>query len=144
MGHPVKDYDDDLLIADLAEGQLTYAQIGRRHGLSASQVGKIARGVHRPELQAEILAAAAGVREQAQRLGATLARTAWARLGRLVSAADVADEIQRKAAVDILKMADHAAPPPAPPGKGQTGPDLTGLSDETRRRILAELGGPDS
>ena len=142
MGHPVKDYNDELLIADLAEGQLTYGQIGERHGLSASQVGRIARGVNRPELQTEILAAAAGVREQARRLGATLARTAWARLGRLVSAADVADEVQRKAAVDILKMA-HDTPPPAA-AKAKTGPDLTGLSEDTRRRVLAELGGPES
>ena len=144
MGQPVKDYNDELLIADLAEGQLTYAQIGQRHGLSASQVGKIARGVHRPELQGEILAAAAGVREQAQRLGATLARTAWARLGRLVSAADVADEVQRKAAVDILKMAHGDAPTPATPGRPNAGPDLTGLSDQTRRRVVAELGGPET
>ncbi len=143
MGQPVKDYNDESLIADLAEGQLTYGQIGERHGLSASQVGRIARGACRPELRAEILAAAAGVREQSQRLGATLARTAWARLGRLVSAADVSDEIQRKAAVDILKMAHGDAPPPAA-GKPNVGPDLTALSDDTRRRVLDELGGPDA
>ncbi|NLF32092.1 MAG: hypothetical protein GX591_14550 [Planctomycetes bacterium] len=143
MAEPTKHYDDDLLIADLAEGQLNYGQIGQRHGLSASQVGRIARGEVRPELHARILEAAAGVREQSRRLGATLSRAAWARLGRLISAPDVPEEVQRKAAVDILKMAqDDAAA--AADGRAKAGADLTGLSDQTKRRVLAELGGPET
>ncbi len=50
-------YNDNQLVQLLARGELSDRQIAERLGLSPSQVGRIARGEKRPELQPRILAA---------------------------------------------------------------------------------------
>ena len=144
MGQPGAHYDEDELVMDLAEGQLSYREIAAKHGISVRYVGYLIEGKRRPELQGRIEASAMAIRRQARRLGGRLTRTAWARLGTLAAAEKgVADETQRKAAVDILKIAQ--ADGQDDPRKHTSGPgaDLTDLSDETKAKVLAELGGPD-
>ncbi len=51
-----QDYDEEL-VQLLARGELSDRQIAARVGLSPSQVGRIARGEKRPDLQPKILAA---------------------------------------------------------------------------------------
>jgi len=108
------DYDDNALIMDLAEGQLSFRQISIKHGLSLDYVGRIARGDRRPELRAQIDAATLVTVRQSRRLGVRLARVAWIRLSRLAAAEKgVANETQREASVSILKLArtDEQADP---------------------------------
>ncbi len=73
-----KDYDDEL-VRLLARGELSDRQIGERLGLSASQVGRIARGEKRPDLQPKILGA------MRQNL-----KAAWKNGGRLDAESDTA------------------------------------------------------
>jgi len=49
-----KDYDDELLVRLLARGDLTYAQVAQRVGISPAMVGSINQGRHRPDLQAAL------------------------------------------------------------------------------------------
>jgi len=129
---------------DLAEGRLNFRQISIKHGLSLDHAGRIARGTRRPELQEKIDAAALAILRQSRRLGVGLTRVAWSRLGNLAGAGEgVADETQRKASVDILKLAptDEQVAPARSAGCG--GPGLTDLSDATKAKVLAELDGPE-
>ncbi len=136
-------YNENQLIVDIAEGRLMFSEIAAKHGVDASYVGKIARGSRRPELTAQIEKAAECIRRQNRRLGSNLTRVAWTRLGRLTVAAEgVADETQRKAAVDIIKLDAADAPPPQAAAAASAGPDLTNLSDQTKDKVLSELGGP--
>ncbi len=50
-------YDDDQLVQLLGRGELTDQQIAERVGISAAQVGRIARGENRPDLHPKICAA---------------------------------------------------------------------------------------
>ncbi len=70
----VRTYSDEKLINLLAQGDYTYTQIGRAVGLSKAQVGKIARGERRKDLQTRIRAARRAFLEQAERLGIQWAR----------------------------------------------------------------------
>ena len=143
MGRVRAEYDEDELIIDIAEGALSYREIAAKHGISERYVSYLAHGARRPELQPRIAAIAQAIRRQSRRLGAKLTRVAWARLGHLAGAKEgIPDEIQRKAAVDILKIVqadDETDPPEAAVSHG---PDLSALSDETKTKVLAELGGP--
>ena len=135
-------YDENQLIMDIAEGRLMFSEIAAKHGIDASYVGKIACGRRRPELMAPIEAAAVMIRRQNRRLGSHLTRVAWSRLGKLTAAPkDVADETQRRAAVDIIKL-DAADAPTPKAAKPPAGPDLTDLSEPTKSKVLTELGGP--
>lgn len=144
MGQVCSNYDEDELVMDLAEGQLSYREIAAKHGISVRYVGYLIEGKRRPELQARIDAAAMVIRRQARRLGGRLTRTAWARLGQLAGAKEgVADETQRKAAVDILKIAQADGQDDPPKAASSSGADLTALSEDTKTKVLAELGGPE-
>ena len=50
-------YDDDEMVALIAEGRLGYKEIGERLGVAATMVSKIANGRGRPDLQGRINAA---------------------------------------------------------------------------------------
>ena len=50
----VKWYRDGELVELIAGGEHTYAEIGRRVGLSEAHVARIARGTRRPRLQVKI------------------------------------------------------------------------------------------
>lgn len=105
MGKPKKKYDDEELVLDIANGVMTYRQIGAKHGLAKGSIGRIARGECRPELQTRIDAATWGMHEQARRMGARLASAAMTCLGKIIADDSTAGhETRRKAAVDILKF----------------------------------------
>ena len=113
MGTPHTDYDEDGLAMDIARGSLTYEELAEKYGLSVVYVGQISRGEARPEIQKKIDAITDGMLKQAKRLGTRLAGTALGRLGVLVAHSSQApEEVQRKAAVDILKfsMGDPSRP----------------------------------
>ena len=145
MGTQRSQYDEDVLVADLAYGEMTQKAIAEKHGLSEIFVGQLSRGERRPELQARIEAVNEGMLEQTRRLGKRLAATAMARLGSLVAASSKApEEVQRKASMDILA---HALGDPSKPDQSvnvhqSNGPDLAGLTDDTKAAVLKELGGP--
>ena len=139
-------YDDDEIVLDMAKGELTQAQIAKKHRLTAMFVSQLLRGERRPELQARIDAACDGFLEQAKRLGKRLAPGAMARLGDLASAdGKTPAEVKRKAAVDILR---YSIGDPSRPEfnvvqhQQQQGPDLTALSPELKRKVIKDLDGP--
>ena len=66
------EYDEDLLVELIAEGELSYRQVAAKTGICWSMVARIARGERRRELQERIAAAVEGYRAKAQRLGVRL------------------------------------------------------------------------
>ncbi len=136
----LKDYDDEKLIEALAAAEKPYSQIAAAVGLSASTVGRIARGELRPELLPRINAAARAHFAGARRLGARGARHAVATLIELTGDADANIETRRKAAGDILKFAaDGNDPDPA----AAAGPkQFPGLTCDEYAEIAAKRGGP--
>ena len=106
MARRKKEYDDDALVLAIAQGHKSCAQIAREFGLSPSMVSYIASGSRRPELQPRIEAARRAFRQQALRLAARMAAPAVAKLAKLLAPeTKPTAEVQRKAAVDILKLA---------------------------------------
>ena len=100
------EYDDDELVLAIARGDIPYTRIAKHMGISEHTVGQIARGVRRPELLPKIQAARQAYTDQARGLAARLATQAVARLAKII-APDLKpnSEVQRKAAVDILRYA---------------------------------------
>ena len=141
MGIRQKDYDDDALALDIAQGVLAYAQIADKYDLAETTVGAIARGERRPELQAKIEAASQGMIDQARRLGARLAGVAMGRLGNLAGKdSEAPKEVQRKASVDILKFTiGDPSKPEMSVTQTQTFP---GLDDDDLKAIAKRKGGP--
>ena len=136
-----KSYDDEALVLDIAQGNLTYEQIAKRHGLSAAFVGEIARGEARAELQQRLGAVTDGLRAQARRIGVQLANAAMARLGTLVTTtAKVDADTRRKAAVDILKFAIGDPSKTEVNVKQQQG--LPGLDADDLEALAKRKGGP--
>ncbi|MCY2924556.1 MAG: hypothetical protein NT031_03815 [Planctomycetota bacterium] len=74
MGKKRLEYDDDVLVEMIAEGQLTYRAIGERLGISESLVKKIARGRKRKDLARRLWDAESGILTEARRIGARYAR----------------------------------------------------------------------
>ena len=135
--------DDEKLAMDIAEGRLTQREMAIKHGLSPQYLNRIINGHARPDLQALINAASTSILARSRRLGARLSFVAWHRLARLAEAEkDVADETKRKAAVDLLKLGLPDKPSPDGKVPPACGPDLTGLTPETKAKVLDELGGP--
>ncbi len=139
-----KDYDDDELVMAIAQGSKTYTQIARDFGISRTMLYYIISGKERPELQPKLKAATELFRQQAGRLVVRMGTLAITRLAQLLSpGSEASAEVQRKAAVDILRF---VLGPPTPvhvtiPVFGAD-PDLLALTGVTRRRVLLELGGP--
>ncbi len=106
MARRKKEYDDDALVLAIAQGHKSCAQIARELGLSPSMVSCIASGSRRPDLQPRIEAARRAFRQQALRLAARMAAPAVAKLAKLLAPeTKPTAEVQRKAAVDILRLA---------------------------------------
>ena len=104
-----KSYDDEALVRAIAEGNKSYAQIGREMGLTRQQVWAVARGIYRPELQERIQQARQEVDAArlalARALADRLAGPAVRRLGAMIRGGDgVKLDSQIKAAVDVLKL----------------------------------------
>lgn len=136
------DYDDDALVLMIAKGNLTYPQIAESIGLSEETVAKIARGERRPELQPRIKAAVQGFIEEARRLTAKYARSAVARLGKIIANGSKADaDVQRKASVDLLKFTL------GDPGKTEVNVNQTqtmpGLDGKDLDNLAKMKGGPE-
>lgn len=101
-----KTYDDDALVLAIARGDKSYIQIAKEFGLSNQMVSAVARGICRPELLPRIQELERAFRDQARRLAMRMATGAIARLGKLIHPdLEPTPEVQRKAAVDILKYA---------------------------------------
>lgn len=138
-----ENYDDDALVMMIAKGNLTYAQIAEEIGLAEITVSKIARGERRPELQPKIKAAVQGFIEEARRLTAKYARSAVARLGKIIAnESAMADaDVQRKASVDLLKFSL------GDPGKPEVNVNQTqstpGLSADDLNNLAKMKGGPE-
>ena len=109
----VKSYDDEQLVLAIAGGDRTYEQVGERFSLSADYIRKIALGQRRPALRRRIDAAVQGFIDQAHRLGARMAVAAMVRLGKIISGESNEPaarlEVQRKAALDIIRLANDWA-----------------------------------
>ena len=143
--YPRTDIDEELLAADLASGFYTQEQLARRHGVSVSLIGKIARGQRH-----------AGVAQQVERIRWAVAGRAERRLAGLVEPAiDVLAAALRgeatptalRAAQEILNRALGKAgakkpPPEKPPRTVKEELDLLKLSLPLQRMIVAEMGGP--
>jgi len=141
MATPIKKYDDDALVLDIAHGTMSQALMAEKYGLSEVMIGQIVRGERRPELQDKIESATRGLIEQSRRLGARLAGVAMGRLGVIVGADSTAPiEVQRKAAVDILKFA-HGDPAKPEVNVTQT-QSFPGLDDADLEAIAKRKGGP--
>ncbi len=101
------DYNTQSLCLDIAMGEMAYAEMGVKHGITAHYVGMIARGDKRPELQLTIKACRDGFLEDAKGLASLAAREAMVAL-RKIATTEVkgvqAKDVQRKACVDILKF----------------------------------------
>lgn len=144
MAHGNAKYDDDRLVQLIAEAELSYAAIGADVGLSESMVGRVARGEYRTELQPLITAIREGFADEARRLAARSARGAVATLVELTHDSGQPGDVRRKAAGDILSHAigDPSRTQVNVSQQQAQGPDLAGLSAETKQQVLAELGGP--
>ena len=143
--NPRTDIDEELLAADLASGFYTQKQLARRHGVSVSLIGKIARGQRH-----------AGVAQQVERIRWAVAGRAERRLAGLVEPAiDVLAAALRgeatptalRAAQEVLNRALGKAgakkpPPEKPPRTVKEELDLLKLSLPLQRMIVAEMGGP--
>ena len=138
-------YDDTELCLDIARGEMTYAEMAAKHGISEALAGAIARGEKRPALQEKIALISEGLATQARRLGRRLAIVAMGRLGSLAAKdSEAPPDVQRKAAVDILA---HAI---GDPGKAEVKvtqnqtvrPGLANLPPALKREVLTALDGP--
>lgn len=138
-------YNDDEIAGDIARGELTQAAMAEKYGLSERFIGQLVRGERRPDLQAKIEAVVESMLDQSRRLGARLSGVAMARLGSLAAKTKegeipVHPEIQRKAAVDILKFA-HGDP--AKPEINVTqAQSLPGLTRKQLDKLAEMEGGP--
>jgi transcriptional regulator with XRE-family HTH domain len=129
----LRDYDDEKLILAIAAGRKGYGEIAKELGVSRALVTHVAHGRCRRDLQPRIRAAGRLFRRleqvRATELARRLKRPAVERLARLIARGSKAPVgTQRKAAVDILKLAygdparsDRAVmarpePDPPPPG----------------------------
>ena len=144
-----KGYDDEALVTAIAAGEMSYSQIARKLGISRTLVQAVARGERRPMLYERIQAASVAFREQGCRLASRMVTPAIGRLVQLIGpTSDAPAEVQRKAAVDLLKFAfGHGLVGRSLAGFacqwGNTDePAFFGLSPQLREQVLSELGAP--
>jgi len=115
-------YDEDLLVEMIAEGQLTYAQMGRQLGISESLIKKIARGRRRRELLRRIWDIEDGMLSEARRVGSRYARNLIMEQVRLGLTGQ--GEPARRAREFVLKFAISARPKRSDlPSEATGGPD---------------------
>ncbi len=141
-----KEYDSNALVWAIARGDRPISEIAHEFHLSYQHVAGISKGRFRKELHPQIQALREIMLEEARAMARRLARPAMVRLGRLIADDTTPTaEVQRKAAVDILR---YAIGDPSKPeinvlqAQQIHQPDLTDLSPATKRLVLKELGGP--
>ena len=155
-------YDENMLVELIAEGELSHGRIAERVGVSRRTVWKIANGLSRPDLQRKIAATVEGYRQAAIRAAA---RHMKALLEKQVQVALEGDgETARKCREFLLKtfmlaIPEQAAkvesqtrkdPPPEPKREQEESSDLialynslTELSPELQEKVIEELCGRD-
>jgi len=135
------DYDDDLLVELLAEGDLSFQAIADEVGICRAMVGQIARGERRPHLYERINRTfRTNIRKTRNRGAHRLPRI----LDLHADKGEADGESARKCREFLLKTflempcdespAESAEPPFA---------NFMKLSPDTRKRIAADLGGPE-
>jgi hypothetical protein len=139
-------FDESRFVRDYVIGGLTQAQLAAKHRLSSSQVGRILRGQRRPDVLRRMKEAMAAQNCRTESQLARLQPKAVATLAKAMQgkassvALSAAKEVLNRTLDDRQAAARSRAgeTPPAPrPGL------IEQLSPETKRRVLAELDGPD-
>ena len=143
--------DEAAFARDYVSGKFTVARLAARHGISKSLAEKMISGERRPEVSKRIDQAVAAARKHATRTLVSLQPAAIDALGKamrgrsLAAAISAAKEVLSRTMTDKQpaqgRWAGHLAgsQPSYPPDS----PALVGLSEETRRRVLDELNGPE-
>lgn len=112
-------YDDEEMVELIAEGQMTYAQIAAKLGVSESLVKKVARGARRRELLRRIWDVEDGMLSESRRMGSKYARNLMMEQVRLGLSGE--GEPARRAREFVLKFAASTRgkrsdlPAPLPP-----------------------------
>ncbi len=136
-----KHYDDELLVQLIGRGNLSSTKIAERVGLGAPFVRRVASGQARQDLQDRIKAAVRANRAGAQRMAVSYLRHM---LGKHIRQGMEGDgELARKCREFAINkswgdLEDESSSTAAQPSL----PDLIGLTDETKQRVLEELGWP--
>ena len=141
---PNAKYDEELVVTLLAKGELTYAQIAKRVGITESMVGKIARGESRKDLHERICRR---IKQFRRRTHCMVASWQPNVLKKHIAVGMESDgETARKCREFLLKpiLEGPAMPEADDDGNGAwRGWEIyCQLSEETKRRIVEELGGP--
>lgn len=141
---PNANYDEELVVTLLAKGELTYAQIAKRVGITESMVGKIARGESRKDLYGRICRRIRQFRRRTCRLVASWQPNV---LKKHIAVGIESDgETARKCREFLLKPileGPEMREPDDDGGEAWHGWDIySELSEQTKRRIVEELGGP--
>lgn len=146
MAQKRRKLDEDRFVRDYVIGGLTQAQLAAKHRLSSSQVGRLLRGQRRPDLLRRMKEAMAAQNCRTESQLARLQPKAVTTLAKAMQGK--ASSVALSAAKEVLNrtLGDRQAAV-----RGRTGQTLPApppglieqLSPETRRRVLAELGGPD-
>ena len=134
-----KQYDDDLLVELIAEGELSPPEIARKAQISRSAVLAIAAGGQRPDLQGRIKEAEEAYRRQARRMGARKLRELLREHIRhgMDGDGEHARKCREFAINKIWGQAEQEAP-----GDGSSSLPAPGLTAEDYEAISAMKGGP--
>ncbi len=142
---PNAKYDEELVVTLLAKGEQTYAQIAKRVGITESMVGKIARGESRKDLHGRI---SRRIRQFRRRTCHMVASWQPNVLKKHISVGIESDgETARKCREFLLKPILDG-PQMHEPDDDDGGFTLNGwdiycqLSEQTKTKIVEELGGP--
>jgi len=126
-GHPAvlsckrkKHYDDELLVALIVRGDVSFGRIARIIGLTRNTVSAIANGRARPDLQPRIQAGLGAQKQLLERLGARYLRPLLAKHIKIGMEGD--DALARRCREFVLELMArvHIGPPqrpPRPPGR---------------------------
>ena len=156
---PNKQYDGRLLAELIGRGDATHADIAGKVGVSRSLVTKVAAGIERADLQPLIHAFHAGAIREAQRAAARWLRPLLLKHIR-VGLADDGETGRRcrEFVIQVLVASGASSEAAAREGaeaegerRGKAAADrlwrraftLEALSDETKDRIIRDLGGPE-
>ena len=120
-GHPAvlsckrkKNYNDDLLVALIVRGDVSFGRIARIIGLSRATVSAVANGLARPDLQPRIQAGLAAQKQAIERLGARYLRPLLAKHIKIGMEGD--GQLARKCREFVLELMAkvHVGPPHRP------------------------------
>jgi transcriptional regulator with XRE-family HTH domain len=134
-----KGLDETAFVADVAEGGYSRAQLAERHDISRGYVDDLLAGRRRPRIARHLA--------ELRRIGEAELRHRLRRLrDKAVETLDAA--MDGETSTTALNAAKEILNRTLPAGESSddddptAGVDLTELSPATRRRVLAELGGP--